>query len=160
MLSETPKPSTKKTKLAHSRKYWSYIVAITILSVACLVVWFFASKSNNTISINEFSIEVVNNLNARAQGLSGRTSFDKNQAMIFDFSDGSDGRCFWMKDMNFDIDIIWLDATKRVKKIVANASPKSYPESFCSNKNPVYVVELAAGRANELGITKGSRLAF
>lgn len=132
-----------------------------ILGVILIVVLIFANKANETISINNFSIEVVDTPDTRTQGLSGRMSFYKNQAMIFDFSDRSNGRCFWMKDMNFNIDIIWLDNKKRVQKIITNASPKSYPkESFCADKNPRYVIELAAGRAHELNIKQGTQVEF
>lgn len=161
MSSETLSPSTKKTKSAHSRKYLFFASGAVALGIAFLCVWLFANNSSKIVSIDDFSIEVVDAPDTRTLGLSGRTSFDKNQAMIFDFNDGSNGRCFWMKDMNFSIDIIWLDNNKRVQKIVANASPKSYPkESFCADKNPRYVIELTAGRAHELNIKQGAQVEF
>jgi uncharacterized membrane protein (UPF0127 family) len=51
-----------------------------------------------------------------------------------------------MKDMNFPVDIVWLDSDKKVVYIVKNAPPESYPyEQFVPKKKARYVIELPAG---------------
>ena len=52
---------------------------------------------------------------------------------------------FWMKDMNFPIDIIWLDETYHVVYVKKNADPKLYPETYQSGSPAVWVIETVAG---------------
>lgn len=80
----------------------------------------------------------------REKGLSGVTHLGKNDAMLFVFDgDGKPG--MWMKDMKIPIDIIWLDADKKVVYIAKNVSPDTYPEVFTPKIDARYVVEVAAG---------------
>ena len=52
-------------------------------------------------------VEVADTPEERARGLSSRRSIGANEGMLFVFdSPGSYG--FWMKDMNFSIDIVWI----------------------------------------------------
>jgi uncharacterized protein len=56
---------------------------------------------------HSISIEVVDNVLSRAQGLSGRESINENYGMLF-IHDEPNIPTFWMKGMNFPIDIIWI----------------------------------------------------
>lgn len=51
--------------------------------------------------------EVVDNEEARMKGLSGRDNLADDEGMFFVF-EKSDIYPFWMKDMKFAIDIIWI----------------------------------------------------
>lgn len=63
--------------------------------------------------------------------------------MVFD-SDGTWG--IWMKDMKVPLDILWLDANKKVVYIVKNASPEARDVATFTPKEPArYVLELLAG---------------
>lgn len=106
-----------------------------------------------------YTIEVADTEAEREQGLSGRNSLPADTAMLFIF-DQPGQQCFWMKDMQFSLDIIWLDAGRRVVHIEQNVSPSSYPDSFCPPKASQYVVELNAGQARQLGLKQGSVMQF
>lgn len=93
----------------------------------------------------------------QAQGLSDTKSLASNQGMLF-INDTVDQRCFWMKDMLYPLDIIWLDSKKTVVHIEKNLSPDSYPQAFCIDAQ--YVIELNAGEADKSGITDGQVLSF
>jgi uncharacterized protein len=93
------------------------------------------------------------------RGLGGRTSLDAGHGMVFPYS-GPGQRCFWMKDMTFSIDIIWLDTAKKVGHIEKNLSPDTYPQSYCPDVDAQYVVELQAGASDKLGIVPGDTLAL
>lgn len=80
-----------------------------------------------------------------------------DQGMIFVF-DPPSVQCFWMKDMEFPLDIIWLNRAKTVIKVAANVSPSSYPEKYCSDEEAKYVIELNAGEAKRADIVVGRRL--
>lgn len=66
-------------------------------------------------------VEVVNTEASVTQGLSGRTGLSDIDGMLFVF-DESAIRTFWMKEMLFAIDIIWLNEGK-VIWIESNVQP-------------------------------------
>lgn len=99
-----------------------------------------------------YTLETVSTAADQARGLSGRRGLDASTGMLFSYPNVAE-RCIWMKDMRFNIDIIWLDDTNRVSSIVADLSPKSYPQNYCADAK--YVVELPAGAAAEQGLRVG-----
>lgn len=95
----------------------------------------------------------------RSRGLSGRASLPPDTGMLFVFpSSGTHG--FWMKDMLFSIDIIWVDEEKRVVSLLRDVSPETYPEVFLPKTPARYVLELDSGGADEWGIATGTQLVF
>ena len=105
------------------------------------------------------TIEVVNTEADRERGLGGRTSLPPNHGMFFVFNH-DDRHSFWMKDMRFAIDILWLDQNLVVVDIKRDATPESYPASFPSGAPARYVLELPAGFSRDYGIAVGDRLHF
>lgn len=67
------------------------------------------SQNQRIIKINkaELKIEVAASAAEITQGLSGRENLCQNCGMLFKFSDYQI-RNFWMKDMNFSLDILWI----------------------------------------------------
>ena len=103
--------------------------------------------------------EVVSSDQEQEKGLSGRECIGPNHGMLFIFSEP--GRYnFWMKDMKFPIDILWLDSEKKVIEVTADISPDSYPQTFTSANPASYVLEVKAGQAAKLGLYPGIRLQF
>jgi uncharacterized membrane protein (UPF0127 family) len=93
----------------------------------------------------------------RKRGLGDRKSLSQNEGMLF--VDEQQGRqCFWMKDMRFAIDIIWVDNDKRITAIERNLDPSSYPQTYCAEGQ--YVIELNAGEAGKNNLKAGQRLFF
>lgn len=95
----------------------------------------------------------------RQKGLGDLDCIGSNEAMLFVF-DRSGHYSFWMKDMRFAIDIIWLSANKKIVYRQLNVQPSTYPKTFTNDKPAEYVLELPAGRAPELGLTEGTTLSF
>ncbi len=95
----------------------------------------------------------------RQKGLSGLDCMPQDQGMLFAFN-VPDNYSFWMKDMHFPIDIIWLDQDKRVVTVAARVDPSSYPRSFKPDTPSLYVLELSAGKAADFGIVKSSQLVW
>ena len=64
----------------------------------------------------------------------------------------------WMFGMRIPLDILWIDAEKRVVHIERNVSPCK--DVFCptliSPKRAQYVLEVNAGVAEEAGISEGA----
>ena len=91
----------------------------------------------------------------RAQGLSGRKMLKQDEGMLFEY--GSMGtRCMWMKDMHVPIDIVWLDAAKRVAAMERRIFPSTFPQQFCHQGS--YVIEIPIGSSH--GITPGQQVQF
>ena len=63
------------------------------------------------------------------QGLSGKSQLAQDQGMLFVFA--QPGKYyFWMKGMNFSIDIIWIGEDMKVIYIKKDARPELYPETY------------------------------
>ncbi len=108
-------------------------------------------KTPKTMKIGEIVLNIkaaVTNAE-RERGLSGKEGLAENEGMLFVFEkEGYYG--IWMKDMNFPIDIAWLDKDKKITYIEKNVSPETYPEVFYALKedNPIlnlYVLETNTG---------------
>ena len=102
-------------------------------------------------------VEVTKSPAELARGLSGRACISSDQAKLFEFNRPGYYQ-FWMKEMHFSIDMVWLDSNWRVVTVRSSVLPKTYPQTFTSSRPAQYVLELTAGRAFQLGISEGSLL--
>jgi uncharacterized membrane protein (UPF0127 family) len=93
-----------------------------------------------------FKAEVAETLTDKAKGLSGRDCLASDRAMLFPYQTAGN-YCFWMKDMNFPIDMVWLNADKQILNIASDVRPDTYPQSFCPEGSAQYIVEVNAGIA-------------
>jgi uncharacterized membrane protein (UPF0127 family) len=101
--------------------------------------------------------EVVDTKPSRELGLSGRGSLPKDGGMLFGF-DRPGVYGFWMKDMKFSLDLIWIDSNGQVVTIERDVKPETYPTVFKNSVNALYVLEIAAGEAEKKGIFLGSKV--
>lgn len=107
-----------------------------------------------------FSLEIADNDVLRSKGLSSRDSICNRCAMLFVFEKEGDYR-LWMKDMNFSIDMVWLDKNKRIIYRKENVSPSTFPETFGPNDNKtLYIIELPAGTFEKLNLDIGQEIFF
>lgn len=99
------------------------------------------------------------------QGLSGTALLPTDTGKLFVFNTpGNYG--FWMKDMHYPLDIIWIDSTMRVVGITTDIRPDTYPTVFYPPQDVSYVLEVNAGfstahhlEVNQL-LTLASNLSF
>lgn len=128
------------------------------LIVVALAVFFVLNSKPATINIagQNIKIDIARTNAEKEQGLSGRVSLAEDSGMLFVF-DKSGKYSFWMKDMNFPIDMIWLDQDLKVVYIQENATPESYPESFGPNENANYVLEVVAGFSEKNNLKVGDK---
>jgi len=99
---------------------------------------------NARVGNTDYVFELRQTNEERRQGLSGRPGLPLNTGMLFIF-DTPGKHSFWMKDMLFNIDIIWFDADKNVVHVESNVSPDTFPRSFGPSTDTLYVLELPAG---------------
>lgn len=101
--------------------------------------------------------EVADTKSSRELGLSNRKSMQENEAMLFVFD--SPGRYgFWMKDMAFPLDIVWINQNGVVVEIQRNVLPESYPKTFMNASPANYVLELPAGISLKQSLYIGSKV--
>ncbi len=110
-----------------------------------------SSTSSNSKKIN---IEKADTDEKRILGLSGRTSLAPDTGLLFIF-DRSNYWGFWMKDMKFPIDILWLDKDFKVVTRMDRVAPETYPEVFLPRAAALYVLEINAGASQEYNIHEG-----
>jgi hypothetical protein len=95
----------------------------------------------------------------KEKGLSGRTSLPKDRGMLFTF-EKADYYSFWMKDMKFPIDIIFLKESTIVT-IHKNVKPSQDAQNlplFRPEEPANQVIELNANQADTLGLKKGDKV--
>jgi uncharacterized membrane protein (UPF0127 family) len=94
----------------------------------------------------------------RETGLMHRTSMKNNQAMLFIFS-AEFPRKFFMKNTYIPLDIIYLDATKKIVSFQENAKPMD--ETGLPSEIPaMYVLEVNAGLADKWLLEIGDFITF
>ena len=145
------------TVLAHKKRLVFFIISLLIIVLTGFLLKNQYAEDRVVMSGYSFVANIMDNDALRQKGLSGRTNMQSNEAMLFKFEEVSE-RCFWMKEMNFDIDIIWLDGGYKVTAIEQNISPDTYPKEYCHNGQ--YVVEIKAGLANELDLKNGDKIKY
>lgn len=109
----------------------------------------------------ELKLAVANSPKAKEEGLSNKKEIPED-GMIFFFYE-PDNLSFWMKDMLFPIDIIWIadnkviGIEKNVPVPIAHAKTEDLKIYRSPGKADI-VVELEAGAADKLNIAEGSPL--
>lgn len=138
--------------------FWTAIlVAVLTAGIAFLIL---SQKPTLRVNNHTYALRVADTAQLRSHGLSDTTSLPRNQAMLFVFPKPTKS-CFWMKDMNYSLDMIWLDADKRIVHIQPNATPSSYPDTtFCTPTAARYVLEVNAGDTIRAGMSVGQQLKF
>ncbi len=98
-------------------------------------------------------VEVADTDAKRIHGLSGREGLKDNEGMLFVFE--NEGLySFWMKEMKFDLDFVWIRNNKIVD-IIQNVSHNNQ-EVIYRPKTPVTeVLEINAGFVEKNGIKIG-----
>jgi uncharacterized membrane protein (UPF0127 family) len=118
-------------------------------------------KHDLTINVNHQTInaEAAINGDQQTRGLGGRTCIQPNEGMLFIFN--KEGTYpFWMKDMLFPIDIIWINKEHKVVHVAYSVQPSTYPQSFSNDQPAQYVLEIKDGQANKIRIKYGSTIEF
>lgn len=104
-------------------------VLVFLIALLILIIIFPKEKQSPLVVINNktFNVEVVKTDEQRAKGLSVYDKLPLGKGMIFIF-DAKDYYTFWMKDMKFPIDIIYIKNSKIVDIYKNITPPKSQNE--------------------------------
>lgn len=174
MRSRIP-PGREISELYHGRmmRRCALLAASLVLSAACggssgPAPAPTAAPPDGTIDLRydggSLRVELAVTPEERARGLSSRTSLLADAGMLFVY-DAPGKPSFWMKDTLIPLDMIWVDADKRVEGIAADVQPEpgvadGALRRYAPETPVLYVLELNAGAAARIGIAPGSQLEF
>ncbi len=117
---------------------------------------------NVTVNGLVLRTDISANNEQRTKGLSVKDGLAENEAMLFVF-DNEGEHTFWMKNMKFPIDIIWINSNKTVVHIEHSLQPCNL-EFLCPTYNPgedsLYVLETVGGFAEKHDVVQGSQVEF
>ena len=103
-----------------------------------------------------FTVQMADTPASREKGLMFVRSLGRDKGMLFDFK-VVQPVSFWMKNTLIPLDMVFIAANGRVVSIASNAVPMS--ETPISSGGPVLgVLEIAGGRAAQLGLEPGDRV--
>lgn len=103
-------------------------IVLIVLGVFCLWHVVLSQNENPPLTTTQirvgkttFTVELAVTALEEMRGLSFRANLAEGAGMLFEFSPSIQN--FWMKDMNFPIDIIWI-ANNKVVGFAQNAKPQ------------------------------------
>ncbi|MBN1104021.1 MAG: DUF192 domain-containing protein [Deltaproteobacteria bacterium] len=110
---------------------------------------------------NHVKAELALSPDERTRGLMFRPEIAPGEGMLFAFEEEAI-HPFWMKNMEVPIDILWLDRERRIVHMIKGAEPcrKDPCPSYMPLHPSLFVLELRAGRVEELGLKLRDRLEF
>jgi uncharacterized membrane protein (UPF0127 family) len=130
---------------------FSYSASISLLE----------NKEKICFENNCYFIEGAKTPEEREKGLSDREELAQNKGMFFIFE--KEGIYpFWMKNMNFPLDIVWLDKDNKVVYLVENVKPcdAGACQIIYPDQKAQYILEINAGEAGKIGLKEGSIVEF
>lgn len=114
----------------------------------------FTDSLNNPIT--KIDLEIADSDYDRQLGLMFRKSMEMNQGMLFIFPE-QEGQSFWMRNTYLSLDMIFVNADKKIVTIHKNTKTLS-DQSYPSTEPAQYVVEVVAGFADKYSLKVGDRI--
>jgi len=107
------------------------------------------------------SLEIADTPATMEKGLMFHAPLSFNQGMIFVFNPPQQAT-MWMKNMQFPIDMIWLDNNGNILHMEKNLPPCTGPDASCplydgNSQTTSYVLEVASGFIDHFGIDNQSK---
>ena len=118
-------------------------------------------KQNQTALVTVGGVNLITSLSttpdAQSKGLAIRDSLNENEGMLFIF-ETPQKYSFWMKDMKFPIDIIWINQDGKIVHIEKNLPPCVFLlpcPSYAPKDDSLYVLEVVSNFTNKFDINVG-----
>lgn len=141
------------------------LISFSIIFLFVIALFYLLQKPNSEkiiqvkIGGQDIKVDLALTSDEHSQGLSGRTVLEENEGLLFVFNK-PDKYSFWMKDMNFPIDIIWISEDLKVVYLKKNALPAFYPESYAPAQDAKYVLEVISGFSEKNNLKVGDTVEF
>lgn len=136
------------------------VILILIVSAVSYIAATFQPKTEVQLGNGVYHLKIANTAATREKGLSGVKELQPNAGLLMIYEE--DGfHQIWMKDMLIPIDIVWLDANKKVVHMVTDTSPdQSTKVIFTPRKQARYIIELQSGSIRQQNIRLGQEATF
>jgi uncharacterized membrane protein (UPF0127 family) len=156
-----PKKHPKKTASAPKRPLASLLVGIALVIGGLSILGYSLLNRQPRVIVagDAIIVEVADQAEEQIQGLSNRQSLPRTSGMLFVF-DEPKIPSFWMKDMQFNLDMIWINADGQIVDIDWNLRPETYPETFSPDSLVRYTLEVNGGLSDERGWQVGDIVEF
>lgn len=138
-----------------------YIALIILIAIWIAIKFWQPNLKKTEVLLNneKFSIEIASSPIQWARGLMYRDNLPKNNGMLFIFPMESK-QSFWMKNVKFPLDIIFLSKDKKIVDIKENFEPclqDSCP-SYTPSEKAKFVLEINGGRVKDLDLKIGDEI--
>ena len=145
------------------------IRAIGIIAVAVILIGAIASYAPAENKIAEktaitfadgtkITAEIADEPEEHETGLSNRDGLGTNDGMLFVF-DYEDHWGFWMVDMRFPLDMVWVNSQNKIVYIQKNAQPCDEGcDTYVPTTAAKYVIEVNSGFANKHNMKIGDEV--
>ena len=119
-------------------------------------------KADLTVNGYKLIVDLALTQDQQTKGLAVKNHMNESEGMLFVFQQPS-RPSFWMKDMKFPIDIIWLGANRSVVYIAPNLEPcpsQGNCPGYIPSRDSLYVLETTAGFSQRHDVTVGTQTNF
>lgn len=150
-----------------STKQLTYVIVGTLVVLSIVIIGLFVVRGDcrdfdeTTLQAGTTNISVALAITEveQSRGLAGCTSIPENSGMYFPYEVPKQVS-FWMRGMNIPIDIVWI-RDGQVIGVLDHVPPLTSkttidPPRYKPPQPVTGVLELGAGKAQELGITQGT----
>lgn len=140
-----------------SHNAWRNFLAVVVLWLGLLPLA--ACGQTNSVTVHtqkgdtSFNVEIADTPALRRKGLMFRDHLAPDAGMLFDFKQPQKV-AFWMQNTLIPLDMIFIGADGVVRNVHANARPLD-TTSIPSDGPVRFVLEIAGGRAAEIGLAAG-----
>ncbi len=142
------------------RLFFAVVIMIFVLS---LMYYASVNQKIKTVCINKkcFNVEVAKTPTEMTRGLSNRIFLNSDDGMLFVF-DAENIPYFWMKDMQFPLDIIWINQNMKIIGVEKKLQPcnPSYCGLFKPNSKVKYVMEINGNQSEQYNFKAGDFVNF
>jgi uncharacterized membrane protein (UPF0127 family) len=139
---------------AMNLRLWPVILLLLFITTSCK-----SEEPRVRLGGEWFSVELATTPEEQQLGLMFRDEMADDHGMLFIFPTES-WRSFWMKNTRIPLDIFYFDAELKLVSVSENTPPcrtRNCP-SYPSTRPARYVLELNAGKAQQLGVQPGDVL--
>ena len=105
-----------------------------------------------------FKAQLADTPEAQERGLTGQTKIGPDEAMLFPNA-GQAAQVFWNKDASFPVDFVFIGRDGRISNIAPDNEPNSQKQVYSVGTSRA-TLEIAGGRAAELGLQPGDRVSW
>ncbi len=134
----------------------------TFIILFSISLFAYANTDAKKVCIKQVCVEaeIADSAPKQAKGLMHREGLSDKEGMLFIF-DKEDIYTFWMKNMQFALDIIWINQNKEIVDINTNVLPCGAScENIIPREEAKYVLEVCAGFVERNQIKIGDKVSF